>query len=262
MTSERKGRWIARQEIYYSKIDRSLLYRDSPWQNYIVNRVLDRSGLEQDALGLEIGAGMGRYSIHLLERGFNFDPSELSEVQVDEMHRQLEAHHVELPVGRKIIRSSLEEMAETVSNHYGYVVGFNVLHHISDLPSAFSSIRTILTEGGSIAFQEPNPCYILHHVQAIADPRRRFREELGMLRCTRSGLTRSLHAAGFSEIRIHAYGFLPPFVVDTRGGMRLEEWVNRINPVTSAFAYLLVTARASGPPRPTTADRRAGLTGR
>jgi ubiquinone/menaquinone biosynthesis C-methylase UbiE len=98
---------------------------------------------------LEIGAGTGYFSLNLLQDGAvreamctDISPGMLA---------QLRANAQRLGVRARTARADAESLP-FADQSFDLVMGHAVLHHLPDLPRAFSEFRRVLRPGGRIAF--------------------------------------------------------------------------------------------------------------
>jgi SAM-dependent methyltransferase len=225
--------------------------RMRPASSNYVHRLADRltrfGGLSTSERVLEVGCGMGKFTLPLLERGYALEGIDLSA----DLLAQLRTY---LPAGRTVqlhCGDALDPPSE-MQGRWDAVIGFFTLHHLVDLRTAFRALGTYLRPGGRLIFLEPNAYNPLFYLQITLTPGMRWRAEKGLLRMTRRQLVAALHDTGFHDIQCERFGMLPPAVMNRSFGPRLEDAIGRLAIIRPVAAFQLVRAtvplgqRASG----------------
>jgi len=107
----------------------------------------------------DLGCGIGRNFLFLVETGFDVSGSDYSLDAVNEVNRRLE--HMKYP--RRVKHESMVEISEP-DESYDAVIAYNVVYHssVADMKKALNHIYRILKHGGSllITFQSKrSPSY-------------------------------------------------------------------------------------------------------
>ena len=180
---------------------------------------------------LEVGCGMGRYTMLLAEGGVAVEGLDLSP-------RLLEQLAAANATGRAIPVHAHDMLDAPASLHGAFdaVVGFFVLHHVHDLDACLGALAALVRPGGRLGFLEPNPANPLYYVQIALTPEMSWPGERGMLRMTPAAMFPPMAEAGLAELRFRRFGLFPPFVTNRRLGAGVETALER--------------ARLPGPARP------------
>lgn len=208
---------------------------------YIANhldRMVALSGLSRDEAVLDIGCGMGKYTIPLAERGYDVEGLELSPRLVDTLHREA--------AGRAAITTHVGDIldpAPDLLGRFDRIVGFFVLHHLIDIPAAFVALTRMLRPGGRIAILEPNPFCPLYYLQITFTPSMSWAAEKGILSLKPRQTRQALSDAGFQDIALHRFGILPPFLRNRRSGAGIEAVFDGMTALRPVAAFQLITAR-------------------
>lgn len=219
---------------------------DTPYIERQVDAVVRFGGLTLSQRILDLGCGMGRYTLHLAKRGYRVEGLDASPALLARL-KEFDAGRFHVPV---YCADALDPPSE-LSGQFDAVVGFFVLHHIRDLAACFRSVAQLLKPGGTGVFLEPNPYNVLYYVQAIVTPGMSLRGERGILNM-RPGLLRKIaHAAGLEDFAAARFGLFPPFLTNRPWGAALETWLDRVTPVRVFLAFNLFKIRrpaAATPP--------------
>ena len=166
---------------------------------------------------LEIGAGMGRYTIPLLERGYRVEALDLSPV--------LLARLAEYNAGRPrpgLHAADIADPPAELEGRFDAAIGFFTLHHLHDLGACFGGIRRVLRPGGRVVFLEPNPLNPLYYVQMLITPGMTWEGDGGIVRMRPKTVFDALAASGFERCRLSSFGFFPPFIAESKVGLYMS----------------------------------------
>jgi SAM-dependent methyltransferase len=180
---------------------------------------------------LEIGAGLGKFSLPLIQRGFRMTCVDLSPVMLERLKAAAGVNDVETIV------ADAADVARRTSRRFSYATGFFVLHHIDDLARVFRGMRAAMLPGGRVAFCEPVATNPLYYLQIALTPGVRWSAERGILRMRSRVVLRALEGTGFVDFRGYTYGFFPPQVTNRAWGARLEDGFETVR--VSGFLHAL-----------------------
>ena len=138
---------------------------------------------------------------------------------------------------------SADELAPVAPGPFDAVVGFFFLHHMPDLTRALRAARDVLTDGGRLAFCDPNAHNPLIYLQVTFTPGMSWKGEPSIPKMRPAVVFPILERLGFADIRTDLYGQLPPLVSNTPFGGRVERAIERLKPLGPLSAYRVVTAR-------------------
>jgi SAM-dependent methyltransferase len=225
------------QRQYFDQVDRvRLAVVDTPYVRRHVDQVVNVGELGPGDSLLEIGAGLGKFTFPLLERGFDVTVNDLSPVLLERL-----AHTAPRPV--RTVACDVVDIDQHVARSFGAVIGFFVLHHLVDFDRTFRVLSRVLMPGGRLAFCEPVAWNPLYYIQIAATPGMRFSGERSLTSMTPQTILPALSRAGFVQPRSLLYGYLPPFLKNTAAGDTVERWLERRAWVPFPRAFQVFTAR-------------------
>ena len=188
-------------------------------------RVLD---LDSSARLLDVGCGMGRFTLPLLRRGVEVVGLELSPGLLEELQ-----HHAQL-WGLPEVRTYCADMSAPPAELHGQfdaVVGFFTLHHVHDLAACMRGTLECVRPGGKVGFVEPNPWNPLYYLQISLTPGMSWKADAGILKMRRRLIFRAMREAGLEPTDHLKFGFLPPALSERGPLMGLDDFAERIRPL-------------------------------
>jgi SAM-dependent methyltransferase len=206
------------QQIDYFVPDtkRTMLPTATPYVLRQVDELVRFAGIEANQRVLEVGCGMGRYSLPLMERGIEFEGLDLSARLLERLREYSGNHAV------KLHSCDVIDCPPAMNDTFDAVVGFFTLHHLHDLKLSFRAMARLLRPGGTIVFLEPNAYNPLYYLQILATPGMTWEGDGGIVKMRRSVIFEAMSEAGLINPALHRFGFFPPFLANTPAGARTE----------------------------------------
>jgi SAM-dependent methyltransferase len=163
---------------------------------------------------LDVGCGLGRYTVALARRNLTVEGMDLTPALVDRLRQA--APGIVAHVG------DLAAPPAALAGRFDVVTGFFVLHHVADLPAAFRGVRALLRPGGRAVFVEPNPLFPGYYVQITVTPGMSWKGDGGIVRMRPGRLAAAASAAGLEGFATERFGAFPPFLANRPAGGRAE----------------------------------------
>ena len=194
----------------------------SPYLLRHVDEMIRFGRLESDQRILEVGCGMGRYTLLLAERGFRIEGLDLIPKLLESL-KESAAGRYDIPLYCADVASPAPELLEQFD---ALLVTF-ALHHMHDLSKCVSGMARMLKPGGRMVFLEPNAFNILYYIQIAVSPGITWEGDKGVMNMRRGPVFEAMRTAGLTELKLERFGFFPPFLTNRRLGQRLESVLER-----------------------------------
>jgi SAM-dependent methyltransferase len=213
-----------RQRRYFERGEKhTMVPRDTPYIRRHVAEVIRLGGLSRSDRILEVGCGMGRYTLALAERGLRVEGLDLTPFLLERL-REYDGGRFAIPLHCLDIVDAPAELG----GRFDAVLALFTLHHVHDLQPAITAMAALLRPGGRVVFLEPNPYNPLYYLQIAATPGMSWEGDGGIVRMRPAVLRAAAEAAGLERFRYERFGFFPPFAANQPLGSRLERALERI----------------------------------
>lgn len=245
MIEEKIKEHNAFQRSYYEKRTLKQNWRVLPSglkqvSSYIRNHIekLIAFGEFNDQLSiLDVGCGMGKYTIPLAQKGYNIEGLDLSPILLETLKVFCEKD-IHIPTHCFDVLNPPDSFSKT----YDIVMGCFMLHHLIDLNLAFKQFNLLLNKHGKVVFIDVNPFCPLYYLQIILSPSMRWRAEKGMLQLTPTKIRAYLKVAGFKNIKITKFGISPRFIRNLFFGKTIDNLFDAIPFLRNFAAFQLISA--------------------
>ncbi|MFQ5737484.1 MAG: class I SAM-dependent methyltransferase [Acidobacteriota bacterium] len=206
------------QTDYFSRrLKSTMLPAATPYISRQVDEVLQLARVTSENRVLEVGCGMGRYTLELAARRIRIEGLDLTPSLLDQL-RKFEAARFSIPLHC----ADIAQPPAQLLGRFDRIIGFFTLHHLHDLGACFQGMAGCLKPGGRIVFLEPNPFNLLYYLQILLTPGMTWQGDRGILN-TRPGVVFSaMSGAGLADLRLKRCGFFPPFLANRSWAATLE----------------------------------------
>jgi SAM-dependent methyltransferase len=197
--------------------------------------MVEGAGLDPKERILEIGAGLGKFTIPLAERGFSVVANDLSPVLLGRLTAASKSRV-------ETLCCDVVDLDRHTREHFDKIIGFFVLHHLDDFETIFAALARVLVPGGRVAFCEPVAWNPLYYAQILLTPSMHFNGEPSLSSMRPDIILPALCKTGFTEAQAHGYGYLPPIIKNISWGDEIEQWLDGRSFVPFPHAFQLFTA--------------------
>ncbi len=222
-------------DYYDGKIKKTMLPVDSYYVNRHINEFINYSGISIDDDILEVGCGMGKFSIPLLQRGYKITGLDLSPILLQKL---LEYNNNRFNI--ELIASDILDVPEELNGRFDQVIGFFTLHHFMHLETYLQAMSRVLKPNGSITFLEPNAYNPLYYFQIFFSSTMSWKGDKGVAMMTRNNFHRAARYAQLRNVSIRKYGFFPPFMVNNKVGRFAETVLEKLKLFKAISAFQIV----------------------
>ena len=238
METDNRTRHNNYQISYYDTLEKPSMQPSlTPYIFRHIDRMIQHAGLERSHKILEVGAGLGRFSLPLLSQGYALTCLDLSKKMLD----RLSAQANDLPL--KIAVIDIADAENYFQEKFDRIIGFFTLHHLHDLEACFRNVSRIAAPGGLVAFCEPVAYNPLYYIQMAITKKMTWRGDGGIVRMRAGRVLPAMERAGFQETGCISYGFFPPFLTNTAAGKWWEDLLEKTGVFRWAHAFQLFIGR-------------------
>lgn len=228
-----------RQRTYFERArKRTMEPAQTPYIRRQVEQMLQFAGIEPGHNILEVGCGMGRYTLALAARSMHIEGLDLSPVLLKHL-REYDGGRYNVPLHcADILRPP-----QALEGRFDALLGFFALHHLHDLDACFKAMVRLVRPGGSVTFLEPNPYCALYYLQMLITPGMTWQGDGGLTRMRTGVLFRAMQQAGLRQLKKTRFGFFPPALANRPWGGPLEDALERFPPWRPFLPFQVFSGR-------------------
>lgn len=227
------------REYFAEQVKDTMVPAETAYITRHVERMISGAELRPGQSVIDIGCGMGKFTVPLLERGIEVTGLDLSPFLLEHFHKVA-------PAGTETICADVIDAPALLDRQFDRVIGFFVLHHFPELDRHFQALSELLAPGGTVAFIEPNAWNPLYYLQITFTPGMSWSAEKGVLQMRRKVFERAAAGAGLQLESIDRYGFFPPFIYNTAVGQRVDKGFEKVFGFTGTLPFQLIRLRKAG----------------
>jgi SAM-dependent methyltransferase len=229
------------QTDYFSAgVKTTMIPASTPYIERQIDEVVRFAGLQAGQRILEVGCGMGRYTLGLAARGLSIEGLDLTPFLLEKL-REYAAGRYDIP----LYCSDIVEPPRELEGSFDAIVGFFALHHMFDLDASYRGMARLLKPGGSIVFLEPNAYNPLYYLQVLLSPGMTWKGDRGIVNMRRGRVFRAMQAAGLERLDVRRFGFFPPQVYNRPFGRKLDGMLERVRPLEPFLPFQLFKGSAA-----------------
>ena len=235
MTSGEDAAHKAAQIRYFEETPKPrMVPADTPYLNRHVDEIVAFAGARPGERILEVGCGMGRYTLLLASRGLAVEGLDLSSVLLDRL-TVFAGDRFRIPVHTGDVAAPNPALA----GRFDLVLGLFALHHMKDLTACFRGMAGLIRPGGRVVFLEPNALNPLYYVQILVTPGMTWEGDGGMAKMRRGVVLGAMARAGLVRTDLRRFGFFPPVLANRPWGGRLERRIESFPPLRPVLPFQL-----------------------
>jgi len=205
--------------------------KDSKYVKRHLDRMIELADLSVDKSLLEVGSGLGKFTLPLLERGYDPVCLDISPIMLERIKENAAPYQVET------ILSDVAEASKHTVQRFERAIGFFTLHHMSDLTKSLQGLNQVLLPGAKAAFCEPRAYNPLYYLQIFATPGMSWKAEKGIVNMRKSYMLSAIREAGLKPVKVVSYGFFPPFIMNKDWGSKLNDVLEKKHLLSFAHAF-------------------------
>ncbi len=209
---------------------------DSNYTNMLIGKLISSAKLKKKQSILEIGCGKGRFSMQLIKRGYRL-------TCLDNSESMLREFKIIANKNVKLVKGDFNVVYKKYKEKFDAVIGFYILHHFKDLEHSLINIMSVLKRNGIVAFIEPNPYNPMYYAQLLFYKDMSWKEEKGILNMEKKKLLKTFTETGFEDVQLTQFGFLPPFLMNSSIGAKIDTMLEGFNSLRPIRPYQLIMAK-------------------
>ncbi len=210
-------------EYYAGSPKKTMMPGDTPYIRRHWTEFLQQAGINKSDKILEVGCGMGKFTLPMIKKGYNVTGLDIS----PNLLELLQSYNTEqLPVA--LIEADILDISSEYDEQFDHVIGFFTLHHFLQLEDYIAAMSRLVKPTGSIVFLEPNAFNPLFYAQMVISPTMTWQGDKGIAKMTMKNFRKAASYAGLGKVSLHKYGFFPPFLVNTLVGRTIESIIEKI----------------------------------
>lgn len=196
---------------------------------------------------LDVGCGVGRLTIPLLEQGHEVTGTEIAEQNLTELAQICEKNHLNEHLA--LLCHDFE--TEPLEERFDFAICCNVIHHFDPEKkiAILTNIIKSLKPGGQLGIIEPNPFCLTYFLwyflkEISGQDKGRWKVEKEFIHSTPGKLCKLLKELGLEEIKFRYYAFVPSRITNwSRQIIRLNNALSQTPLLRSLSAFTWFRAR-------------------
>lgn len=241
--NHQEKKWQRIQDKFYSDVNKHthLIYNpESIYAIDIVNHMVKSIGISGGDTVLEIGAGAGRFSLHLAQHCQKLYALDTATDLLKNLQSNLSENSNVEPVNLDVFEIS----NIFKSNSLDIICGVFILHHLLDHSKLLERIYQTTKSGGKIGFLEPNRLNPSFLIQVFVSSEMKWEAEKGMFTFSIRQTKKILEQVGFVNIKLEFFGLFPPVVLDKFKFLyKFQTFIEKINILRRLLPFVIISAQ-------------------
>ncbi|MCH8286635.1 class I SAM-dependent methyltransferase [candidate division KSB1 bacterium] len=211
------------QQYFENTFKKTMQPVNTPYLNRHVDEMLIYAEITKNDRILDVGCGIGRYTLILAERGFKVEGLDLTPGLLEQL-QEADGGKYNIP----LYCSDIIDYPPELESKFDKVIGFFTLHHLHNIERCYHAMTELLKPGGKIVFLEPNAFNPLYYIQIAITPGMTWEGDGGITKMRKKVIFNAMKEAGLSNLDVGRFGFFPPFLANTSWGARLEGFLEKL----------------------------------
>lgn len=221
------------RNYYESALQKTtMVVKDTPYIHNHIEKMIQHSDINKSHTILEVGAGLGKFTVPMLKEGFTISANDLSPVLLEKLQECTTQNINTIPC-------DIIDIHKNIDTVYDKIIGFFTLHHMMDLRAVFSSLSKIIKPKGEITFIEPIAFNPLYYLQIAMTPKMSMKAERGILNMTDRFVHNAMQSSDFKPLKSVTYGIFPPFIYNNRIARRGDHFISQQQWLKWAHAFIV-----------------------
>lgn len=212
----------AQIDYFSGTIKRTMVPAPTPYLLRHIDELVRFANIKPGDRVIEVGCGMGRYTLNIADRGIDIEGLDLTPFLLDRL-REYDGGRHNIPLHC----ADVLDLPPELCGRFDAVIGFFVLHHFHDVRACFESMARLVRPGGTIIFLEPNAINPLYYVQILTTPGMTWKGDGGIVKMRKGLIFNAMRGAGLTGLELLRFGFFPPFIYNRQWGERLDHFLER-----------------------------------
>ncbi len=214
---------LFQQQYFEGAIKRSITPKSSRHLERQIDEMTRFASIAPGDRVLEIGCGMGRCTLPLVNRGLRVEGLDLSPALLERL-RTFNRGRGEIPLHC----ADILHAPAALTGAFDVLLGVFVLHHLKNLDDSFAAMRRLLKPHGRMVFLEANAYNPLFYLQIALTKGMTWEGDKGIAQMRPGRIFRAMSGAGLQRLEIRRFGFLPSSLADRAWGPSIDALLERV----------------------------------
>jgi len=210
-----------------------------PYFEKFTQAIFDFIKIPPHARVLEAGCGTGRFTLKLLNKGYEVFAIDYSQNSLSVLESK--AKKLKLDGNLKTFCMPVESLSNKELPLFDVVIGSYLLHHVYNPFLALKAMKKIAKpHTGLIVCIEPNPYNPMWYLQILLEKKIRWSIEKGMVKLPEPVLRSCYRKIGVQNMKIMNYGFFAPLFLNFMPSLFKAEFLISQVPIVKKILHTIV----------------------